>query len=82
MTHELKTWPVPFEAVASGFKHHEVRRPDRDFHVGDRLLLREWRPDTGEYTGRELIVGVSYMTRAGEWGLPDDVCVMSIEVLK
>jgi hypothetical protein len=42
-THTLKTWPVPFAAVLSGAKTHEIRKADRAFAVGDRLLLREWQ---------------------------------------
>lgn len=43
-THTLKTWPNPFEAVASGRKTHEWRRDDRPFEVGDELLLDEFLP--------------------------------------
>lgn len=43
-THEVKTWPVPFEAVMSGKKTHEVRKFDRDYMVGDFLVLKEFIP--------------------------------------
>lgn len=80
MVHELKTWPAPFEAVVAGRKPYEIRRADRPFAVGDDLHLREWRPAEGggggHYTGREVVVTVTYITRAGEWGLPADRCVM------
>ena len=43
--HELKTWPSPFQAVRRGEKTHEVRGSrDRNFSVGDLLLLREFVP--------------------------------------
>lgn len=29
--HELKIWPVPFQAVWAGDKVHEFRQDDRDF---------------------------------------------------
>lgn len=48
--HDLKTWTEPFNAILSGAKTHEIRRADRPFAVGDRLLLREWRPRTTPFT--------------------------------
>jgi hypothetical protein len=44
MKHELKTWPTGFQAILLGKKTHEVRPADRDFKVGDYLLLKEWKP--------------------------------------
>lgn len=81
--HELKTWPEPFEALVAGRKTHEVRKSDRDFQVGDLLRLREWvpraeHPDGGWYTGQEAWREVTYLSRGGEWGLPEGLCVMSI----
>lgn len=43
-THSLKTWPSYWIAVKEGRKRFEVRRHDRDFAVGDMLLLRMWDP--------------------------------------
>lgn len=41
MTHDLKILPRYFDAVEDGSKPFEVRRNDRDYQVGDILLLRE-----------------------------------------
>ncbi len=41
MTHELKIQPKYFNAVLMGTKNFEIRKNDRDYHVGDRLWLRE-----------------------------------------
>ncbi len=78
MIHELKTWHEPFQAIASGKKRHEIRKTDRSFNIGDTLLLREWDPEAREYTGSHQVVEVTHITRGGEWGLPADICVMSI----
>ena len=76
--HELKTHPEPFEAVMAAEKMYEVRVNDRNFQVGDQLLLREWDPYRGDYTGQRLQVTVSYMTQGGTFGLPETLCVMGI----
>lgn len=76
--HELKTWPEAFRAVTNEDKTHEIRKADRPFAVGDVLLLREWSPESGAYTGREATVDVTYITPGGAWGLPPDLCVMSV----
>lgn len=49
--HELKVWPLFFEAIADGRKTFELRdNTDRWFHEGDRLILNEWDPDAERYT--------------------------------
>ncbi|WP_331384989.1 DUF3850 domain-containing protein [Bacillus badius] len=44
MKHELKIYPQYFKAVVSGKKSFEIRKNDRDFKVGDTLLLHEFDP--------------------------------------
>jgi len=84
MTHELKCWPVPYAAVFERTKTHEIRKADRNYQVGDVLVLREWKPsmhvegDEGDYTGAQVSVIVTYITRGPAWGLAPDLCVMSI----
>lgn len=83
--HELKSWPAFFDAIAAGAKRHDLRRADdRTFRVGDRLRLREFDPQLGQYTGREQVVEVTYITSApapcalsGE-ALHKDFCILSI----
>lgn len=49
--HELKIWPEYYGPVMTGAKNFEVRENDRDFRVGDTLMLREWDQVTEQYTG-------------------------------
>jgi ASCH domain. len=75
--HDIKIWPEFFDAVQSGRKNFEIRKNDRDYKVGDILLLREWDKELG-YTGKAELKRVTYLVQA-EFGLPDDICVMSLE---
>ena len=84
-THELKTWPSFFEAVKSGRKRFELRRNDRDFEAGDKLILKEYDPSKSatclKYTGRALECDVPYVLRGGEFGLDPGHCVMSFQLV-
>lgn len=77
-THDLKIWPDYFEAVVDGSKTFEVRLDDRGFVEGDTLRLREWSPDTEEYTGREVLRRVGYIYRGDVGGLRDGYVVMAL----
>jgi hypothetical protein len=66
MEHDLKIWPAYFAPVASGIKRFEMRANDRDYKAGDALLLREWNPQTKEYTGRAVKVGITHVLRINE----------------
>src|SRR4051812_13772091 len=92
MTHDLKCWPGSWEAVASGLKKHEIRVADRDFKVGDDVILREFMPNvaehgpvvwagkiTGNFTGRSLLRKITYVSAAGSFGLPPNLCVFSMD---
>jgi hypothetical protein len=83
--HQLKCWPEFFAATISGEKTHDLRRADdRDFRVGDTLLLEEFDPRARQYTGRKARVRVTYITSAenhcalSEQALHSDFCILSI----
>jgi hypothetical protein len=79
-THDLKTWPEPFNQVLGGLKPFEIRVDDRGFEEGDFLELREWEPYARAYTGRELTRRVTCITRTvGPMALPNGLVVLSIE---
>jgi hypothetical protein len=80
---ELKIWPEPFEAVISGKKRYEVRSvKDRVFHIDDEVLLNEYEPTLGVYTGRNFLGKITYITKAGTFGLPSGICIFGFEVIK
>jgi Domain of unknown function (DUF3850) len=83
--HKVKSWRQFFEATLSGAKAYEVRRlTERDYRVGDSLLLQEYDPTTKTYSGRELAVRITYITSAeapcalSEECLHPDFCILSI----
>ncbi|MCF3107296.1 DUF3850 domain-containing protein [Niabella sp. CC-SYL272] len=83
MVHELKTHPKYFSALLAGSKTFEVRKNDRDYKIGDELLLKEYDPDDDEivpepYTGRILHRRIDYILHGGQYGIEPGYCVMSI----
>lgn len=62
MQHDLKIWPEYFEPVRRGLKTFDFRHKDeRDFRVGDFILLREWDNYERRYTGRSIKVRITYI---------------------
>jgi hypothetical protein len=78
--HELKIWPVFFEAINGGWKQFEIRKDDRSpcFMVGDLVTLREWNQSGEGYTGAQLgpfVIG--YIERGGSI-VPEGFCVFTL----
>jgi predicted transcriptional regulator len=60
---EKKTRPKYFQAILDGKKNYEFRLADWECNEGDTLLLREWDPETKDYTGREVRKKVTYVAK-------------------
>ena len=60
---EKKTWPILFEKVLNGEKNFDLRIAEFECEVGDVLVLREWDPDTKDYTGRQLEKTVTFVMK-------------------
>lgn len=75
-SHELKIWPSCFAAVEAGQKPFDVRQDDRHYEIGDALLLREYEPETEQYTGHSTTRWISYLLRGGTFGIEAGWCVM------
>ena len=73
MKHELKILPEYFEAVAAGNKTFEIRKNDRNYKVGDTLILQEF--DGEKYTSRCTQRVVNYIT---DYAQQDGYVVMSM----
>lgn len=79
MTHELKILPEYFQPVFDGTKNFEIRKDDRQYQVGDILILRETNGHS--YTGREVRVVVTYILRDRNYN-KEGLCTMSIKPLE
>lgn len=73
--HNVKSWPHQFGAIIEGRKTAELRKNDRGYQVGDRLLLREWDPFRNLYTGRSAKAEITHKLDK------DNVCAVSREAL-
>lgn len=70
-THELKTLPNYYQAVRDGLKTFECRFNDRNFQIGDTVILKEYLPESQFYTGRQYEIKIKYILKDFE-GLKDD----------
>lgn len=82
MLHELKTWPIPFQAVWDGRKTAEFRRADRPYAEGDAMKLQEYDPETKTYSGRDICTTITHVVRGGAFGIPPDHAMLSFKLLE
>lgn len=83
--HKLKTDPNVFALSFCGSKPWEIRKNDRDFKVGDLIILQEtvfsgeemYNGKPLEYTGRELSRIVNLIVSG--YGLSDGWVVMTVD---
>jgi hypothetical protein len=81
--HNIKVWPLYFVALLSGDKTFEWRRNDRNYAVGDVLLLQEFEPpcrtlSLGSYTGRVAHAVITYKAE-GVFGIPEGYCILGFK---
>lgn len=80
--HYLKTDPEYFQAVKKRKKKFEMRFNDRNYQVGEILVLQEFDRTIGEYTGaNDLTLLVTY-TLATKPFVPDGYICMSVNLLE
>lgn len=85
--HVLKTDPTVWERVFDGTKKFEIRYNDRDYQVGDILILRKTKYSAEEmqhgkplsYINRLPVVAyVNYILHGPIYGLEENWVIMSI----
>jgi len=77
---EKKILPEYFNAVETGVKTCELRKDDSGYAVGDLLILREWNGK--EYTGRRVVVKITYILRNCGYGLEDGYAILCFKPFK
>ncbi len=60
---EKKVWPKYFQKIVDGDKTFELRLADFKCERGDTLVLKEWDPETQQYTGRIIEKEVTYVSK-------------------
>ncbi|MBC6123113.1 ASCH/PUA domain-containing protein [Listeria seeligeri] len=76
-THELKILSEYYWDIIEGRKTFEIRKNDRDFQVGDYVILKEFKD--GKHTGWKITVEVTYIT---DYEQKENYVVMGIKLLK
>lgn len=79
MKHELKLSRELFQDINNGTKSFKARN-DRDYKVGDFLILKEWNLNGHYYTGRELLSSVTYVLDDSNF-CTEDYVLLGIRVL-
>jgi Domain of unknown function (DUF3850) len=95
ITHQLKSWPEFFRPVYETIKNFELRKNDRNFQIGDIIVLNEYEPsDGGHFTGRSLRRRVTYVLHRFSasvqevelkqplWGLEAGYCILALEEIE
>ncbi|TGA93852.1 DUF3850 domain-containing protein [Lactobacillus johnsonii] len=60
--HELKILPEYFKAQKAGKKNFEIRKNDRNYKIGDKLVLKEYDSKTDSFTGQSFITEITFIT--------------------
>lgn len=82
--HHLKIYSKYFEGIIEDDpnkrKTLEIRRNDRGYQVGDKLMLNEFSFEKAEFTNRWALVQVTHCL-SGKPYVPDGYVAMSIRLL-
>lgn len=88
-TYEVKSWTHFFQSIKNGTKLHDMRDlKDRKYKIGDFLILKEYDPFKGEYTGDSCKVEITYITSAdtpcafSSAALAPGFCILSLKLVK
>lgn len=76
MVHRLKLIQPFYDEVKNRNKNFEIRNNDRDFKVGDTVVLSEWDKVNNCYAGPSLTRKIKYILKdCPEYGLAIGYCI-------
>lgn len=79
MIHELKILHKYYVDIERGNKRFEIRKNDRNYMEGDYLALNEIDDEGCKYTGRAMIVKVSYVFEGSSY-CKDGYVILGIDI--
>lgn len=81
--HTMKLVQPWFEESWIGAKPFEIRADDREggYNVGDILHMREFRPEQGLFSGREIIAEVTCIVKDDRF-LQPGYCAMGVRIIE
>ena len=82
VTHEIKCHPKYFKRICNGSKPFEIRKNDRYYQVGDRLIINEYDPEIGYSDNIDygnIIADITYIT---DFAQVNGMVVIGIKVLE
>ena len=78
--HIVKTHSNYFDRVMDGSKTFELRLNDRDYQVGDTVILANFDPVTKEYrSSPEILVEITYIIHGPNFGIKKGYCCFSFK---
>lgn len=78
MVHDLKINKEFFRPVLAKIKTFEIRKNDRNFCVGDKVVLNEWDEEKRQYTGEKVNTEIIYITNYEQ---KDNYVVFSFKII-
>ena len=80
--HALKCRGDFFMSVYDNEKEFEVRKNDRDFKIGDYIVLcQRYGQDDGELSGLTCMRKIKYILTGGQFGVQQGYVVLGLEVV-
>ena len=76
MRHRLKITSEHFNSIWIHKKTAEMRFNDRNFQIGDKIILREI-DELNNFTGNRIYIDITHILTGAEYGIIDGYCMIS-----